>query len=79
MDISQALSHRQFSRTPVTRDRKTGLGGWETFSEIVFEFRVTPRLGVEGRAFALIIGLIGKLLPAERASRRQMISAFKSV
>jgi energy-coupling factor transporter ATP-binding protein EcfA2 len=43
--------------------------GWETFSEIVFEFCVTSRLMVEGFVFAVIIGLIGTFFPAVRVPR----------
>ena len=51
----------------------------ETFSEIVFEFRVTPKLVVEGLVFAVIVGLIGTLFPAIRAARLPVILALKSI
>jgi putative ABC transport system permease protein len=57
----------------------TATMGMETFSEIVFEFRVTPRLVVEGLVFAVIVGLIGTLFPAIRASRLPVIEALKSI
>ncbi len=57
----------------------TATMGFETFSEIVFQFRVTPTLIVEGLIFAVIVGLVGTLLPAIRASRLPVISALKSV
>jgi putative ABC transport system permease protein len=57
----------------------TATMGWETFSEIVFEFTITPRLVVEGLIFAVIVGVMGSLLPAVRASRRPVISALKAV
>lgn len=57
----------------------TATMGMETFSEIVFEFRVTPRLVVEGLAFAVAVGLIGTLLPAIRAARLPVIAALKSL
>ncbi|MBK9139209.1 MAG: ABC transporter permease [Verrucomicrobia bacterium] len=53
--------------------------GFETFSEIVFQFRVTPLLVIEGLVFAVIVGVIGTLLPAVRASRLPVIVALKSV
>ncbi len=53
--------------------------GFETFSEIVFQFRVTPLLVIEGLFFAVIVGVIGTLLPAVRASRLPVIVALKSV
>lgn len=57
----------------------TATMGFETFSEIVFEFTVTPRLVIEGLLFAVIVGLMGTLLPAIRASRLPVISALKAV
>ena len=57
----------------------TATMGMETFSEIVFQFRVTPRLVVEGIVFAVVVGLIGTLLPAIRASRLPVIAALKSL
>jgi putative ABC transport system permease protein len=57
----------------------TATMGWETFSEIVFEFRVTPRLVVEGLVFAVTVGLIGTLFPAIRAARLPVIASLKSV
>jgi putative ABC transport system permease protein len=53
--------------------------GFETFSETVFQFRVTPLLVIEGLGFAVVVGLIGTLLPAVRASRLPVIAALKSV
>jgi putative ABC transport system permease protein len=57
----------------------TATVGWETFSEIVFEFRVTPLLVLKGLLFAVAVGLVGTLLPAIRASRLPVISALKTV
>jgi putative ABC transport system permease protein len=39
------------------------------FSEVVFEFRVTPTLIATGLKWALAIGLVGGLFPAMRAAR----------
>ena len=57
----------------------TATMGFETFSEIVFEFTVTPRLMVEGLLFAVVVGLLGSFLPSVRASRLPVIDALKSV
>ena len=57
----------------------TATMGFETFSEIVFQFQVTPRLVAEGLVFAVLVGLIGTLFPAIRASRLPVIEALKSV
>lgn len=57
----------------------TATMGMETFSEIVFQFRVTPKIIAQGLLFAVVVGLIGTFLPALRASRLPVISALKSV
>lgn len=57
----------------------TATMGFETFSEIVFQFSVTPMLVAEGLIFAVAVGLIGTLFPAIRASRLPVIAALKSI
>ena len=57
----------------------TATMGFETFSEIVFQFTVTPKLVSEGLLFSLVVGLIGTLLPALRAARLPVIDALKAV
>ena len=39
------------------------------FSQVVFEFRVTPALLASGLKWALAIGFVGGLFPAMRAAR----------
>ncbi|HMP84832.1 MAG TPA: ABC transporter permease [Verrucomicrobiota bacterium] len=56
-----------------------GTLSFNTFSEVIFQFRVTPGLVVQGMIFAIIVGIVGSLLPAIRASRLPVISALKSV
>lgn len=56
-----------------------GTMSFETFSETVFQFRITPLLALKGMIFSVIVGLIGSLLPAIRAARLPVISALKSV
>ncbi len=57
----------------------TGTISFETFSETVFQFRITPWLAAKGIIFAVAVGLLGSLLPALRASRLPVITALKSV
>ena len=57
----------------------TATMGFETFSEIVFQFTVSPGLIAEGLVFAVIVGIIGTLLPAIRASRLPVIDALKAI
>lgn len=56
----------------------TGTIGFETFAETVFDFQITPGLALRGIAFAVVVGILGSLLPALRASRLPVISALKS-
>ncbi|MGH9956820.1 MAG: ABC transporter permease, partial [Pyrinomonadaceae bacterium] len=46
----------------------TGTSNWVTFSEIAFNFRVTPDLMISALIFGAIIGFVGSLLPSIRAS-----------
>ena len=47
------------------------------FSELAFAFRITPfALGI-GIAFALVMGLLGGLLPAFRAARMPITTALR--
>ena len=57
----------------------TGTMSFNSFSETVFEFRITPWLAAKGMIFAVVVGVIGSLLPAIRASRLPVITALKSV
>ncbi len=55
-----------------------GTLSFETFSETVFDFRVTPMLIAQGLAFSVVVGVVGSLLPAIRAARLPVISALKA-
>ncbi|HZX79705.1 MAG TPA: ABC transporter permease [Lysobacter sp.] len=48
------------------------------FSQVVFQFRVTPELLWTGLKWALGIGLIGGLLPALRAARMEVTEALRA-
>ena len=52
---------------------------WQSMSTIAFAFRVTPRLLVQGVAYALILGLLGGLLPAIRAARLPVVVALREL
>ena len=58
---------------------KTGTMNFQTFSESVFELTVTPPIIAKGLVFAALVGLLGALLPALRASRLPVIEALKAV
>ena len=55
----------------------TGLGNFTTFSEIAFNFRVTPAVMIPGVIFALILGAVGGLLPARSAARKEILIALR--
>jgi putative ABC transport system permease protein len=57
----------------------TGTMSFNTFSETVFQFRITPWLAAKGIIFAIVVGIVGSLLPAIRAARLPVIAALKSV
>ena len=50
-----------------------------SFSQVVFDFAVTPDLLIQGIVTALIIGLIGGLLPAIRAARLPVALALREL
>lgn len=53
------------------------LGGG--FTQLVFNFKVTPGLVVVGLAISLVIGLLGGLLPALRAARQPITTALRAL
>lgn len=50
----------------------------QTFSQVAFQFRVTPDLIVQGIVWASAIGLLGGLLPALRAARLPIVEALRA-
>jgi putative ABC transport system permease protein len=52
---------------------------FSTFSQVAFEFRVTPRLLAQGLGWALVIGAVGGLLPALRAARVEVTTALRTL
>jgi putative ABC transport system permease protein len=52
---------------------------FQTFSQLAFAFRVTPGLLGLGLLFALVIGLVGGLLPALRAARLPVATALREL
>ena len=51
---------------------------WQTFSELAFRFRLTTGIIVRSIAFSLIMGIMGGLLPAIRASRMNIVNALRT-
>jgi ABC-type antimicrobial peptide transport system permease subunit len=56
----------------------TGTANFLTFSEIAFNFRVTPRLMLWALVFGVVIGVLGSLLPSIRAARFKIVDALRS-
>ena len=56
----------------------TGTSNWVTFSEIAFNFRVTPDLMITALIFGAVIGFVGSLLPSVRASRYKIVDALRA-
>jgi putative ABC transport system permease protein len=52
---------------------------FNTFSQVAFDFRVTPSLLVQGLVWALIIGAAGGLLPAIQAARLPVTVALRTL
>jgi len=57
----------------------TGIGNFLTFSEIDFNFRVTPQIMALGVAFAMVLGALGGLFPARSASRKEILAALRGI
>ena len=52
---------------------------WQSMSTIGFAFRVTPALLYRGIGYALLLGLLGGLLPAIRAARLPVVTALREL
>jgi putative ABC transport system permease protein len=59
--------------------KPTGTMNFRTFSEILFNFRLTPQLVAGGLAFSLAMGLFGGFFPAARAARLKITTALREI
>src|SRR5262252_3089493 len=59
--------------------RPTGTMNFRTFSEVLFNFRMTPQLIAGGIVFSLAMGILGGFFPAFRAARLKITSALRAV
>ena len=57
----------------------TGIGSFVTFSEIAFNFRVSPEIMLIGIAFAIVMGAVGGLFPARMAARKEILVALREI
>jgi ABC-type antimicrobial peptide transport system permease subunit len=56
----------------------TGTANFVTFSEVVFQFRITTPLLLQGMVFAAVMGTIGGLLPARLAAKTTIVRALRT-
>ncbi len=59
--------------------RSAAFISYESWSEMMFQFSITPSLLIKGMVFALAVGVLGSLFPAIRAARLPVITALKAV
>jgi len=52
---------------------------FQTFSELAFSFTLTLGIVLQGMGFSLIMGFVGGVLPAARASRMNIVDALRAV
>jgi len=57
----------------------TSTMNFQTFSNLAFAFKITPQLLVQGVLFALVMGVVGGLLPAARAAAQPVATALRSL
>jgi len=55
----------------------TGTANFMTFSEVLFNFRLTPEILLRGLAYSALVGAIGGYLPARRAARMKLIDIMR--
>jgi putative ABC transport system permease protein len=57
----------------------TAIGSFTTFSEVAFNFRVSPQIMLIGVLFAAFMGAIGGLFPAWNAAKKEILVALREV
>ena len=55
----------------------TGTANFQTFSEVLFNFRITPGILLRGLLYAGVVSALGGFLPARRAARARLIDILK--
>ncbi len=58
---------------------QTSTMNFQTFSQVAFAFRVTPALLVLGLGWSMVMGLVGGVFPAFRASRLPISKALREL
>jgi putative ABC transport system permease protein len=57
----------------------TGLTNFTTFSEIAFNFQISPLIMVTGVGFAMILGALGGFFPARNAANKEILTALRDI
>ncbi|MBV9307763.1 MAG: ABC transporter permease [Acidobacteriaceae bacterium] len=57
----------------------TGLGNFVTFSETNFNIRIGPDVIAVGLLFSVLLGVLGGLLPARQAAKKEILVALREV
>ena len=55
----------------------TSTTNWSSFSQLAFQFMVTPAILVQGVVFSLVMGVLGGYFPARRAARIPVVQAIR--
>jgi ABC-type antimicrobial peptide transport system permease subunit len=50
---------------------------FQTFSELAFQFKLTPGIGVQTLLFSLFMGFVGGFIPAWRAGRLKIVDCLR--
>jgi len=58
---------------------QTSTMNFQSFSQVAFSFAVTPKLLATALAYAIVMGLIGGILPAIRAARLPVVTALREL
>ena len=53
--------------------------GSGNFTEVAFNFRVTPQIMLAGIVMAVVLGSMGGLLPARMAAKKEILSALRGI
>jgi putative ABC transport system permease protein len=56
---------------------ETGIGNFATFSQIAFDFRISPAIMALGVGFSLLMGALGGFFPARAAARKEILNALR--
>ena len=57
----------------------TGLLSFKTFSQIAFDFTISPKVALTGIGFAVMMGVLGGLFPARSAARKEILTALREI